>query len=656
MEPKRKIGHIPLILLIIALSTSSAQAQEEASGITDAVAGIMSLTDEYEVTYLLERLSEIEERPAAINSGDEEEIARLFFLTEFQVKILVDYVTRKGDIVSLYEMALLPAFDRETVILMAPYITLEPSDKKNGFPSRSTTLIMTASTRIVPEDDASGGFRSLLRFRHEGPTLSYGLTAENDPGEPFTFDKAAGPDFISAHLMYQGREFIKRIIIGDYSLRFGEGLVFNSGSWQGSWLSSPSFMTGRSALRQYTSTEENNFFRGVGCLLGSITRGIVLFASSNYIDASLLFDGDSNAVAVTNLVKGGLHDSPSAREARNSLTETMAGLHLSWGTDKFRSGLTSSLTWFSMPFQPDTMKPENIADFAGDRLLNMAVDFKAGTGHLLFFAEAAVSFPGSWAATGGIRARPSDRVTFNILARHFSPGYHAFHSGAFCASSAASNETGLAASLHLEIARHLFVSAGADHYRVPWLRYRSSSPAYGNRAEIKCEYLPRNDLSLRLTFTSAAREYDLENKSGISFSETTTRRLLAFTFSCSPAENIGLTTRVSASQITPSGEKGFLLCQDISYSLHAVPLRLWFRYALCSSDGYDSRLYAWENDLLQSFSVPAMYGECSRAFVMISWKPAEKIDLRAKYAVTASKEEFVKEIKQEVRVQCRIGF
>jgi hypothetical protein len=616
----------------------------------------MSLTDEYEVTYLLERLSEIEERPAAINSGDEEEIARLFFLTEFQVKVLAEYVTRKGDIVSLYEMALLPAFDRETVILMAPYITLEPSDKKNGFPSRSNNLIMTASTRIVSEDEASGGLRSLLRFRHEGPTLSYGLTAENDPGEPFNFDKAAGPDFLSAHLMYQGRGFVRRIIIGDYSLRFGEGLVFNSGSWQGSWLSSPSFMTGRSALRQYTSTEENNYFRGVSCLLGSITRGAVLFVSSNNIDARLLFDDDSNAVAVTNLVKGGLHDTPSAREARNSLTETMAGFHLSWGTDKIRSGLTSSLTWFSMPFQPDTMKPENIADFDSDRLLNMAADFKAGTGPLLFFAEAAVSFPGSWAATGGIRARPSDRVTFNILARHFSPGYHAFHSGAFCASSAASNETGLAASLHLEIARHLFVSAGADHYCIPWLRYRSSSPACGYRTEVKCEYLPRNDLSLRLTFTSAAREYDLENKSGISPSVTSTRRLLAFTFSCSPAENIGLTTRVSASQITPSGEKGFLLCQDISYSLHAVPLRLWFRYALCSSGGYDSRLYAWENDLLQSFSVPAMYGECSRAFLMISWKPAEKIELRAKYAVTASEMELLKQLKQEVRVQCRVIF
>jgi hypothetical protein len=656
MEHKRKIICIHLIILCLAVTTASTQAQEEASGIAEAVAGIMSLTDEYEVSYLLERLSELEERSVVINSGDEEEIARLFFLTEFQVRVLADYVTRKGDIVSLYEMALLPAFDRGTVMLMAPYITLEPSDRKVGSRSGRTTVILTGATRIAQNDSGTTGMRSLLQVRHEGSRLSYGMTAENDPGEPFTFDGAPGPDFLSGHLMYRGRGFIDRIIIGDYSLRFGEGLVFNSGSWQGSWLSSPSFMTGRSALTQYTSSEENNFFRGASCLLGSITRGVVLFASSNMIDARLLFDDDSNAVAVTNLVKGGIHDSPSAREARNSLTETMAGMHLTWGTDKIRAGLTSSMTWFSLQFQPDTMKAENITAFTGDRLLNMAVDFKAGTGPVLFFSEAAVSFPGSWAAIGGIRARPSDRVTFNILARYFSRDYYSFHSGAFCASTGSSNETGLAASVHLEIAPHLFVSAGADHYRIPWPRYRSSSPSYGNRIEIRSEYLPRDDLSLRLTYTSTSREYDIENESGISPSETRKRRLMTFTFSCSPAENISLTTRVSASHIIPSGEKGFLLSQDISYSLRAVPLRLWFKYALCSTGGYDSRLYAWENDLLHSFSVPALYGECSRAFLMISYKPLDRLELKAKYAITVSDDGFLKEIKQEVRAQCRVLF
>ncbi|MGB8358788.1 MAG: hypothetical protein WCD55_09245, partial [Bacteroidales bacterium] len=90
--------------------------------------------------------------------------------------------------------------------------------------------------------------------------------------------------------------------------------------------------------------------------------------------------------------------------------------------------------------------------------------------------------------------------------------------------------------------------------------------------------------------------------------------------------------------------------------MRAVPLKIWLRYALCTSDGYDSRLYAWENDLLYSFSVPALYGKCSRAFVMLSWKPSDLVEVRAKYAFTVFREEPDRSVKSEVRVQCRIGF
>jgi hypothetical protein len=657
MEHKRKIRILPLFFLCLIMTHASLQAQESVSGITEAADIIMSLTDEYEASWLFEQLSQLEERPVVINSGDEDEIARLFFLTEFQVRVLSDYIIRKGDVVSLYEIALLPAFDHSTVMLMAPYINLKPSDRKNNLSLGRTTVMMTATTRFSGVGEDEGGIRSLLRVRHEGSRLSYGMTAENDPGEPFTFEKASGPDFLSGHLMLRGKGFIDRVIIGDYSLRFGEGLLFNSGSWQGSWLSSPSFMTGRSAVTQYTSSEENNFFRGVSCVLGSMTRGAILFASLNMIDARLLFDEDSNTVAVTNLVKGGIHKSVSEREARNSLAENVAGMHLNWGTDKIRAGMTTSMTWFSLPFQPDTMKAENIHAFSGNRLLNFSTDFKAGTGPLLFFTEAAASFPGSWAVTGGIRAKPSGRVTCNIIARHLTPEYHAFHSGTFKAGSGSGNETGIAASVHLEVARHLFVSAGADHYRIPWPRYRSSSPSYGSRIEIRSEYLPRDDLSLRLTYTFSSREYDVASETGTAGSETLERRVLALTFSYDPVEHIHLTTRASVSSISPSGENGYMLCQDIAYSFRAVPLKVWFRYALCTTGGYDSRLYAWENDLLSSFSVPALYGECNRSFLMLSWKPAGRsMEIRGKYAVTVSEMDLLKQLKQEVKVQCRVSF
>jgi len=262
----------------------------------------------------------------------------------------------------------------------------------------------------------------------------------------------------------------------------------------------------------------------------------------------------------------------------------------------------------------------------------------------------------SWAAMAGLRVKPSIRLTFNILARHFAPGYNAFHSGAFKAGSGSGNETGLAASLHLEAARHLFITAAADHYRIPAPRYRSSSSSIGSRIEIKGEYQPRDNISLRLTYTSSSREYDSAAETGTPASVTHTRQQLGFVFDISPAVTLRLTTRASASCISPLAEKGYLLSQDFCYSFRAVPLKLWFRYALCSTGGWDSRLYAWENDLLSSFSVPALYGEMTRSFIMLSWKPTERIEARVKYGFTDSANNPDDGLRQEVKGQIRIGF
>jgi hypothetical protein len=652
----KEVKRFILFFLLAFMPTIALNCQDDEYSIQEAAEEIMALGDDYDPSLLLEQLSELKEDPVRINCGDEHEIARLFFLSEFQVRLLADHISRNGSVVSLYELSLLPAFDRSTVKIMAPYITLRSCEKKSGSESSRTTVTLTASTRLGDDENESGGIRSLLRVKHDAGRLNLGMTAENDPGESFSFRKSTGSDFLSGYIMYRGRRMIDRVIIGDYSLRFGEGLVFNSSSWQGSWLTSPSFMTGRSAAVQYTSSEENSFLRGISVCLGSVNAGAMLFASSNMIDARPLVGADSVAVAVSNLVSGGIHVSRSQLEARNSLTEAVAGIHLTAGNDYMRGGVTSAVTWFSLPFRPDTSKAENIHAFTGSQLLNLSADLRAGTGPILFFAEAGMSLPGSWAATAGLRAKPSGRVTFNLLARHFSPDYYAFHSGAVRAGSGSGNETGIAASMHLEAARHFFITAAADHYRIPWPRYRTSSPSYGNTVELKGEYLPRDDISFRLSYTSSSREYDYATAAGTALSVTHTRQQAGFLFICNTSEGLRLTTRASACLISPSGERGYLLCQDFSYSFRDVALRLWFRYAICSTGGWDSRLYAWEDDLLSSFSVPSLYGECTRAFVMASWKPWRSMELRAKYAFTIVKENLSGRMSRELKIQCRILF
>lgn len=648
----RIILRIAWAVMTVLLYPAAALCQEQNAAIMEAAEEIFALSDEADLSSLLEELAGLKESPVDINSGDEKEISRLFFLTEFQVLVLADHVRKNGNVMTIYEIALLPAFDRSTVMLMAPYISLKPSDENSGRSYGRTQITLTASTRFGAAYDENEGIRSLLKLKHEHGRFGFGLTAENDPGEKFTFERNPGCDFLSGYLEMNGRGIIKSIIIGDYKLRVGEGLAFNSGQWMGSWLSAPSFISGRSSASPYTSTEENNFLRGISLVLGNMKYGAVVFSSLNRIDARPILNEDSIATGISNLVAGGLHTTEYQISARNSLTETVAGLHLIAGSDKVRGGLTAASTFFSLPFIPDRTRPENLHDFEGDRLLNFAADFRAGTGPLLLFAEAGLSMPGSWATIAGIRAKPSSRVTFNLMARCFSPDYHAFHYGAYKAGSGSGNETGFAASVHLEVARHLFITAGSDQYRIPAPRYRSAASSYGSRIEIKGEYLPRDDLSLRFSYTSSSREYDISSETGMASSMTHTRHQAGFVIDYEPAPGFRLTTRISGSFISPSQEKGYLLCQDMTHSFRKIPVRIWFRYALCSTGGWDSRLYAWENDLLSSFSVPALYSEMTRSFIMVSWKPAGNFEARLKYSYTDTPGG----LRQEVRCQVRVSF
>ena len=641
-----------LAVMIWLLYPAAALCQEQNASIMEAAEEILAFSDEADLSSLLEELAGLKESPVEINSGDEKEISRLFFLTEFQVIVLADHVRKNGNVQTIYEIAFLPAFDRSTVMMMAPYISLKPSDENRRRSYGRTQVTVTASTRFGAAYDGNDGIRSLLKLKHEQGSFGFGLTAENDPGEKFTFEKTPGCDFLSGYLEMGGRGIIKSLILGDYKLRLGEGLAFNSGQWMGSWLSAPSFISGRSSASPYTSTEENNFLRGISLVLGNRNYSAVLFSSLNRIDARIIFNEDSLALGVSNIVSGGLHITESQLSARNSLTETVAGVHLSAGFEKVRGGLTAAVTFFSRPFVPDKTRPENLHDFDGDRLLNFSADFRAGTGPLLLFAEAGLSIPGSWAAIAGLRAKPSSRVTFNLLARCLSPDYHAFHYGAYKAGSGSGNETGLAASVHLEMARHLFITAGADQYRIPAPRYRSAASSYGSRIEIKAEYVPRDDLSLRFSYTSSSREYDISSETGMASSMTCIRHQAGFVLDCEPAPGFRLTTRLSGSLISPSREKGYLLCQDMTHSFRKIPVRVWFRYALCSTGGWDSRLYAWENDLLSSFSVPALYSEMTRSFIMVSWKPTDNIETRLKYAFTDTADG----LRQELKCQVRISF
>jgi hypothetical protein len=118
-----------------------------------------------------------------------------------------------------------------------------------------------------------------------------------------------------------------------------------------------------------------------------------------------------------------------------------------------------------------------------------------------------------------------------------------------------------------------------------------------------------------------------------------------------------LGTRIDYKIANPGGSRGYNLFQEINYSFRHIPITLWARYCIFNTDDWSSRIYTYENDLLYSYSIPALYGEGSRSYIMAKWKIADYAELRIKYGITSSATpgKFMQNT-EEIKMQFRVWF
>lgn len=610
-------------------------------------------TDQEMVNLYLEQLYELQESPVKINSADETEISRLFFLSDFQVKSLADHILKNGHIESVYELALLTGFDRHTVELMAPFIDLVP--RSTSPPSGSKPLNMLLSNFIISpgENDTSCvglPFRLLTKYRFTAARFTAGFTTEKDNGEKMF-------DFFSGHVTFTGTGIVRKIILGDFSCRSGQGIHLNTGIKTGLSLTSAGYKAARNEIRPYTSTGENNFFRGIAAQLSFKRAGLTAFLSYNDIDATLSANEDSTEFFVKQLYESGIHNTPSLLVRKDAVTEIAFGAGLTYSFRRLKTGFSFSESHFSLPLLSDRSDPENIHDFEGTINRVYSVHYNSLLERILLYGEISVNSPGNYAMIQGITIRPSDRLTMNLLLRNYSPGYTAFHAACPGTSSSNSNEQGIMGNFIFEAARHLFISAGCDISRYPWLRYRCSYPSMTKRMEIRLSYNPSENMATDFSFNVRSSMIDINEGTGIAGIYETETRTLRGQIKYRLSENLTMLTRADLKMAEPSGSKGMLLLQDLVCSFQSIPVDMWFRFCLFNTDSWDSRLYTYENDLLYSFTIPALSGRGSRSYLMVKWEIGKRAEIRGKYSMRslATMNNNAQE-KDELKIQARIWF
>ncbi|MGD0582891.1 MAG: hypothetical protein ABR974_08100 [Bacteroidales bacterium] len=629
---------IPFILLVPAILFSQ---EEKQSGIIISVAEELTAdeNDPQSAENFADLLRTLIEDPVAINSADEREISRLFFLTGFQVKILCDYVVKNGRILSIYEIANIPGFDEESARMLIPFVTIKgdihPSDDSLKL---HHSLVTNFIVKPGSGDHSSTGsqWKMLTRYRMSAGKFSGGFTMEKDQGEKLFTGKPPIPDFLSANLSFRGKGFIKRIILGDFSARYGQGITLNSGSVCGYSLSAPVNLSGRDEIRPYTSSDENNFFRGIAAVTGTENSDFSIFLSCNRIDATLTDSSDNEETMIKSLYKTGVHNSSSEIRKKDDVKEYALGINFSHSFRNLNAGILFSESRFSIPFSASDGDPADLYSFIGRNNILYSAYYSLLARKFIFAGELSYGGIKRYGFVQNIAFRPSDRLIVNLICRRFTPLFISFHGRVPVSGSSTGNEEGITGSFSFEAARFLFINAGTDLRIYPWIRYRCSAPSSAVRHEVRLRYLPSERLNFEILYSHRSSVTDCGQDSGIALPSEPASHSFRIQARFVALENLTITTRIDYRSFSPGAENGISLLQDVALKLKKMPVTLWIRYCIFSTDSYNTAIYTWENDLLYGYSVPALYGKGSRMYAVIKWEFRKKAEIRFKYGITSS--------------------
>lgn len=690
----------------------------------EAAAEQLGGDSDVDLTNLFEVLTDRYLDPIDLNHTDAQELNSLLLLSDLQVNSLVEHIHRNGKLLSIYELQAVPAMDAQTIALIRPFVTVREDALRSTASLReilkhgTNELILRTTTNVEQRKgymhrqnlfgstyrSPSGAelpdlsdpvvidslernnkvylgspyrlyTRYRFRYRHN---ISFGFTAEKDEGEQFfRGEQKNGFDFYSAHLFLRDVGRFKSIAIGDFSAQFGQGLTF----WNGLAFASKSSFTmnvKRNAvvLMPYTSVNENLFLRGAAATY-SLSRNWELtgFVSSKTLDANVAAQAAQDTlgtaiqeVVITSFQEDGFHRTYNEIDKKRAVGETVFGGHLRYRRPSYSIGLTSAHVAFDADLRRNT-RPYNQYEFNGRENTTAGIDWNVLHRNVNWFGEVSMSANEAVAMNTGILVALDPRVSMSMLYRNYGRDFQGLYSVAFAESTNPWNERGLYTGIEVRPNRQWSVNAYFDQFSFPWLRYLTDAPSQGSDwlAQVNWRPSKRVELYVRTRHQDRARNTS-EAVAGVRPVVRMTQINHRFNASYRVSDAVTLRTRIETADFQRGEnplEHGFLLYQDLVHRPLRSPVELTLRFALFETDSYDSRIYAYENDIAGFFSIPPYYGRGIRWYGMIRGTPMRNLDLWLRYgawiymdqtSISSGLQEVAGNKRSDIRVQLRYRF
>lgn len=615
--------------------------------------------DDQDFTTMMDEMVYYLEHPLNINRASYQDLEQLNMLDDITINNLLDHIKKHGKLLNIYELQTVNGFDLPLIRKIQPFIKVNDDPDKKGFSFRDMfkegkheTLIRY--TQVLEEqvgysaiDDSvlalnpnqrylGDPYRLMLRYRFQyGNRVSWGLTAEKDPGEEFfTGSNKQGFDYYSAHFFVRNIGFLKALAIGDYQAQFGQGLTMWSGLAFGKTADGISIKRTAVGLRPYASVGETNFLRGGAFTLGFGKFEFTAFGSYRWLDGNVsVVDTTSNEIeVVTSIQTSGYHRTPNELIDRNSVSQQAYGGNVAFRTRKLKVGLTGVYYMLSSDLlRGDALyqKFVNIGTYGA----NFGVDYSWVWRNFHFFGEFAMDHNKAFATTHGVYLTLDPRVSIGIMYRNFSKEYVGMFSNPIQEGNGGANEQGYYLGYNIQPIKNFTLSGYFDVFRFPWLTYLTNSPSTGYEVMSQLTFRPSKTLDITARFRQKLRQlntsstYDPEP---IQTLEDQLRTYYRLTVTFSLSKTVKLRSRVEYSRYRrgdDDAEDGFIAYQDVSYDPLKFPVSFSGRIAWFDTDSYNTRIYTYENDVLYAYSLPAYYYQGLRSYLTVRVTPYKGIDV-----------------------------
>lgn len=595
---------------------------------------------------LLQTLYELYLHPLNINEATEEDFLVLPFIDKEKAIEIISYVEHNRPVCSFGELMLIGSLskaDREMLrLFLLPPEECSGSEGSNKTPVSLSRLLQYSKSELLLRSDipfyTKDGYRDypeevLLanpnkvyrgdRFHH---ALRYSFSSMNHLFAGIQMEKDAGErgvDYFSGYVMVKDMGIVKRAIVGDYKIGFGQGLAVNTSMKYGKMMMYNSMDRMDTGIRRHSSTSEAGYFTGAAATIALGEWQLSAFGSYRDVDATLRND----TLGVSTLKTDGMHRTALEHSKKHNLGVSNFGGNVHWGKDAVLLSATFVTTHFAKPLLPvyDTDATlYRLYNAEGQNFQVGSVSYMYRGDRLTISGETAYSHcdkQNGVASLNSIRWKADGSNVLTLSGRYYGAKFVSINGRAFGENSLVQNEEGLFLGWMSKSLPNTQIDAYVDAMYFPWMKYRVSGSSYGVEGMVQAVYSASDKWNLlaRYKVKSKQADYAAHNDEAPTLLRYKTNQNLKLQLNNILSPSFSLRTTVSGTMYSfadDANELGFSISENVRWEKASSKMRIDFMLSYFNTDTYNARVYGYEPSLLYSFGSTSYYYRGMRGVLM----------------------------------------